>query len=93
MWFLWEDGAFWWLTGGWSGLPATLKADPSVALVIDTCDLATGEVLQLSAEGEERSTNSTPGGPAAYCAATSAPTNPAGPSASGAARSTIRPRG
>ena len=52
VWFLWEDGAFWWLTGGWSSLSATLKADPSVALVIDTCDLATGEVLQLSAEGE-----------------------------------------
>jgi hypothetical protein len=52
VWFLWEDGAFWWLTGGWSRLSATLKADPSVALVVDTCDLATGEVLQLSAEGE-----------------------------------------
>ena len=52
VWFLWEDGAFWWLTGGWSGLSATLKADPSVALVVDTCDLATGEVLQVSAEGE-----------------------------------------
>jgi len=52
VWFLWEDGAFWWLTGGWSRLSATLKADPSVALVVDTCDLATGEVLQVSAEGE-----------------------------------------
>ena len=52
VWFLWEDGAFWWVTGGWSRLSATLKADPSVALVVDTCDLATGEVLQLSAEGE-----------------------------------------
>jgi len=52
VWFLWEDGAFWWLTGGWSRLSATLKADPSVALVVDTCDLATGEVLQLSAEGD-----------------------------------------
>jgi nitroimidazol reductase NimA-like FMN-containing flavoprotein (pyridoxamine 5'-phosphate oxidase superfamily) len=52
VWFLWEDGAFWWLTGGWSRLSATLKADPSVALVVDTCDLATGEVLELSAEGE-----------------------------------------
>jgi Pyridoxamine 5'-phosphate oxidase len=52
VWFLWEDGAFWWLTGGWSRLSATLKADPSVALVVDTCDLATGDVLELSAEGE-----------------------------------------
>jgi hypothetical protein len=52
VWFLWEDGAFWWLTGGWSRLPSTLKGDPRVALVVDTCDLATGEVLQLSAEGD-----------------------------------------
>jgi Pyridoxamine 5'-phosphate oxidase len=52
VWFLWEDGAFWWLTGGWSRLPSILKADPRVALVVDSCDLATGEVLQVGAEGE-----------------------------------------
>ena len=52
VWFLWEDEAFWWLTGGWSRLPSILKADPRVALVVDTCDVASGEVLQLSAEGE-----------------------------------------
>jgi hypothetical protein len=52
VWFLWEDGAFWWLTGGWSRLPSILKADPRVALVVDTFDVASGEVLQLSAEGE-----------------------------------------
>ena len=28
VWFLWEDGAFWWLTGGWSHLSATLKGGP-----------------------------------------------------------------
>lgn len=52
VWFLWEDGAFWWLPGDWSRLPSILKADPRVALVVDTCDLRSGEVLQLSAEGE-----------------------------------------
>lgn len=52
VWFLWEDGAFWWLTGGWSRLPSTLKADPRVALVVDTCDVATGQMLQVSAEGD-----------------------------------------
>lgn len=52
VWFLWEDGAFWWLTGGWSRLPSTLKADPRVALVVDTCDVASGQVLQVSAEGD-----------------------------------------
>jgi hypothetical protein len=52
VWFLWEEGAFWWLTGGWSRLPSILKADPRVALVVDTCNVASGEVLELSAEGE-----------------------------------------
>jgi hypothetical protein len=52
VWFPWEDGAFWWLTGNWSRLPAILKADPRVALIVDTCDLATGEVLQVTAAGE-----------------------------------------
>jgi nitroimidazol reductase NimA-like FMN-containing flavoprotein (pyridoxamine 5'-phosphate oxidase superfamily) len=52
VWFLWEDGAFWWLTGDWARLPSILKADPRVALVVDTCDLETGRVHQLTAEGE-----------------------------------------
>ena len=52
VWFLWEDGAFWWLTGGWSRLTATLKSDPRVALVVDTCHLETGTVLQVSADGD-----------------------------------------
>jgi hypothetical protein len=52
VWFLWEDGAFWWLTGGWSRLPSILKAEPRVALVVDTCDVATGEVLEVTATGD-----------------------------------------
>jgi pyridoxamine 5'-phosphate oxidase-like protein len=52
VWFLWEDGAFWWLSGGWSRFPSILKADPRVALVVDTCDVESGEVLQVTAEGE-----------------------------------------
>jgi nitroimidazol reductase NimA-like FMN-containing flavoprotein (pyridoxamine 5'-phosphate oxidase superfamily) len=51
VWFLWEQSAFWWLTGGWSRMPRTLAEDPSVAIVIDTCDLATGTVLQVNARG------------------------------------------
>jgi nitroimidazol reductase NimA-like FMN-containing flavoprotein (pyridoxamine 5'-phosphate oxidase superfamily) len=51
VWFVWEEGAFWWLTGSWSGLASVLAADPRVALVVDTCDLATGEVLQVTARG------------------------------------------
>jgi hypothetical protein len=52
VWFLWEERCFWWLTGGWSRLPGILNRDPRVALVIDTCELATGHVLQVTAAGE-----------------------------------------
>ena len=40
-WFLWEDGAFWILTGPWARLPDRVRADPAIALVVDDCDLAT----------------------------------------------------
>lgn len=51
VWFLWEDGAFWWITGAYAKLPQRLEADPEVAMVIDTCDLDTGAVLQVIASG------------------------------------------
>ncbi len=51
VWFLWEEGAFWWLTGGWSRLPGLVADDPRLALVVDTCDLATGRTLQVTARG------------------------------------------
>jgi nitroimidazol reductase NimA-like FMN-containing flavoprotein (pyridoxamine 5'-phosphate oxidase superfamily) len=51
VWFRWEEGAFWWLTGPWAALPRHLERDPRVALVVDTCDLATGEVIQVVARG------------------------------------------
>lgn len=50
-WFLWEDGAFWILTGPWARLPARVGADPAIALVVDVCDLATGTVRQVIARG------------------------------------------
>lgn len=51
LWYLWEEQAFWWLTGGWSKLGQLLARDPRVALVVDTCDLQTGEVRQVTARG------------------------------------------
>lgn len=51
VWYLWEEDAFWWLTGNWSRLPEILEQDPRVALVVDTCDLATGETRQVNARG------------------------------------------
>jgi nitroimidazol reductase NimA-like FMN-containing flavoprotein (pyridoxamine 5'-phosphate oxidase superfamily) len=52
LWYLWEDGAFWWLTGPWSKLAVDLADDPRVALVVDVTDVATGEVKGVTATGE-----------------------------------------
>ncbi|WP_116052075.1 pyridoxamine 5'-phosphate oxidase family protein [Amycolatopsis palatopharyngis] len=51
-WFLWEDSAFWVLTGPWAKLSALVLADPAIALVVDHCDLATGIVQQVIARGQ-----------------------------------------
>jgi len=51
VWFLWEDGAFWVLTGPWARLLGHVRADPAVALVVDECDLGTGLVRQVIARG------------------------------------------
>lgn len=51
VWFLWEDGAFWVLTGPWARLLDHVRADPAVALVVDECDLETGLVRQVIARG------------------------------------------
>lgn len=50
-WFLWEDDAFWILTGTWARLPDRVRSDPAVALVVDECDLTTGAVRQVIARG------------------------------------------
>jgi nitroimidazol reductase NimA-like FMN-containing flavoprotein (pyridoxamine 5'-phosphate oxidase superfamily) len=51
VWYLWEGQAFWWLTGSWSALEQRLVSNPTVAIVIDICDLDTGEVKQVRARG------------------------------------------
>jgi nitroimidazol reductase NimA-like FMN-containing flavoprotein (pyridoxamine 5'-phosphate oxidase superfamily) len=51
VWFLWEEGSFWWLTGSYSRLAEILSRDPHVALVVDTCDVTTGTVRIVSARG------------------------------------------
>ncbi|MGH8929794.1 MAG: pyridoxamine 5'-phosphate oxidase family protein [Egibacteraceae bacterium] len=51
VWYLYEDGIFWWLTGAYSRLGDWLKADPRASVVVDTCDLATGEVWAVTATG------------------------------------------
>jgi hypothetical protein len=51
IWYLWEESRFWILTGPRSQVPEEVRKNPEVALVIDTCDLATGECLQVVARG------------------------------------------
>ncbi|KUO06608.1 pyridoxamine 5'-phosphate oxidase family protein [Streptomyces caeruleatus] len=51
VWFLWEHGAFWILTGPWTRLFHRVGDDPAVALVVDECDPATGLVRQVIARG------------------------------------------
>jgi nitroimidazol reductase NimA-like FMN-containing flavoprotein (pyridoxamine 5'-phosphate oxidase superfamily) len=51
VWFLWEEGNFWWLTGSYSRLAELLERDPDVVLVIDTCDVRTGAVRVVTARG------------------------------------------
>jgi nitroimidazol reductase NimA-like FMN-containing flavoprotein (pyridoxamine 5'-phosphate oxidase superfamily) len=51
VWFLWEEGAFWVLTGPWARLLGRVRADPEVALVVDECEPASGLVRQVIARG------------------------------------------
>ncbi|PWI20280.1 phosphate oxidase [Streptomyces sp. Act143] len=51
LWFLWEEGAFWVLTGPWTRLFGRVEVDPHVSLVVDECDLVTGRVRQVVARG------------------------------------------
>ena len=51
-WYLWEDGAFWILTGPWARLLDHVRKDPAVALTVDVADVTTGETLQVIASGE-----------------------------------------
>jgi Pyridoxamine 5'-phosphate oxidase len=54
VWYLWEEQQFWLLTGSWSSLEGLLQRDSRVALVVDTCDLTGGEILQVMVRGQAR---------------------------------------
>ena len=51
-WYLWEERAFWILTGPWARLLGRVRADPALAVVIDVCDVATGLTRQVIARGQ-----------------------------------------
>lgn len=50
-WYLWEDHAFWILSGPWAGLLKRVREDPAIAITIDVCDINTGVVKQVIARG------------------------------------------
>lgn len=51
VWYLWEDGAFWWLTDMKNVLARAVSAGGVISLVVDTCDIDTGEVIHVFARG------------------------------------------
>lgn len=51
VWYVWEEASFWVLTGPWSRLARSLGEDPAATMVVDSCDLVTGETLQVIATG------------------------------------------
>src|SRR5437016_2789965 len=52
IWFLWEDQAFWSITGPWARLVDRVRADPAVAVVVDECELDTGVARQVIGRGQ-----------------------------------------
>jgi len=51
VWYLWEEERFWTIVGPWNRIVSDVLASPDVAIVVDTCDLTTGECLQVVARG------------------------------------------
>jgi nitroimidazol reductase NimA-like FMN-containing flavoprotein (pyridoxamine 5'-phosphate oxidase superfamily) len=51
VWYLWEDGSFWWITDMSNRLVKSVLAGEPVVVLIDECNLATGEVIAVTARG------------------------------------------
>ena len=51
VWYAYEDGCFWTMTGPWTKLHARVAEDPEIALAIDVCELETGRIMQVNAAG------------------------------------------
>jgi nitroimidazol reductase NimA-like FMN-containing flavoprotein (pyridoxamine 5'-phosphate oxidase superfamily) len=51
VWFEWEGGAFWIISGPWAKLLERVKRDPEVAICVDVSDFDTGNVKQVCAYG------------------------------------------
>lgn len=51
LWYVFEDDAFWWLTNTATFLAKAIDRDQPLVVVIDVCDLVTGEVIHVRARG------------------------------------------
>jgi nitroimidazol reductase NimA-like FMN-containing flavoprotein (pyridoxamine 5'-phosphate oxidase superfamily) len=56
IWYQWEDGAFWIISGPWAKLFTRVQKDPEVALCVDVGDFANGRVMQVCAYGPAEAT-------------------------------------
>ncbi|MET0984469.1 MAG: pyridoxamine 5'-phosphate oxidase family protein [Steroidobacteraceae bacterium] len=51
LWYQWEEGSFWMISGPWAKLFGRVQRDPEISLVVDVYEYDTGRVLQVIASG------------------------------------------
>jgi nitroimidazol reductase NimA-like FMN-containing flavoprotein (pyridoxamine 5'-phosphate oxidase superfamily) len=51
MWYQWEDGCFWLMSGPWAKLFERVLVDPEVALVVDVCETDSGRIRSVAVRG------------------------------------------
>ncbi|MCU1460249.1 MAG: phosphate oxidase [Acidimicrobiales bacterium] len=51
VWYIWEDGSFWWVTDTSNRLVKSVLAGEPVVVLVDECNLASGEVIAVTARG------------------------------------------
>ncbi|MGH8975397.1 MAG: pyridoxamine 5'-phosphate oxidase family protein [Acidimicrobiia bacterium] len=51
VWYIFEDGVFWWLTNTETVLSKAIAGGEPLVVVVDVCDIATGEVVYVRARG------------------------------------------
>ena len=51
VWYEWEEGSFFIMSGPWTRLFEHVKTDPEIALVVDVCEPAGGRIMVVHARG------------------------------------------
>jgi nitroimidazol reductase NimA-like FMN-containing flavoprotein (pyridoxamine 5'-phosphate oxidase superfamily) len=51
MWYQWEDGSFWVISGPWAKLFSRIQTDPTLALLIDIEERHKGRIYQVMVRG------------------------------------------